>query len=112
MAFLPCEKCGGKRLKKESLSVKVNGLNISELSSLNIKKAFNFLNEFECPGYKKLIADKIIKEIKKRLQFLLNVGLDYISLDRKALTLSGGEAQRIRLATMDRDRADRCVICA
>ena len=100
MAFLPCEKCGGKRLKKESLSVKVNGLNIYELSSLNVKRAFNFLNEFQCPGYKQAIADKIIKEIKKRLHFLLNVGLDYISLDRKAFTLSGGEAQRIRLATM------------
>jgi len=57
-------------------------------------------DSFECTGYKKEIADKIIKEIKKRLKFLLNVGLDYISLDRKAQTLSGGEAQRIRLATL------------
>jgi excinuclease ABC subunit A len=100
MSFLPCEKCGGKRLKKESLSVKISGLNIYEISSLNIKQAFEFFSNFKCSGYKKEIADKIIKEIKKRLKFLLNVGLDYISLDRKALTLSGGEAQRIRLATL------------
>ena len=100
MSFLPCEKCEGKRLKKESLSVKINGLNIYEVSTFNIKQAFDFFDSFECTGYKKEIADKIIKEIKKRLKFLLNVGLDYISLDRKAQTLSGGEAQRIRLATL------------
>lgn len=100
MSYLPCEKCGGKRLKKESLSVKIGGFNIYELSALNIKEAFTFFSNFECSGYRQEIADKIIKEIKKRLTFLLNVGLDYISLDRKASTLSGGEAQRIRLATM------------
>jgi excinuclease ABC subunit A len=100
MSSLPCQVCRGKRLREESLAVKINNLNIYELSSMNIKDIFSFLDNFECAGYKQEIADKIIKEIKKRLTFLLNVGLDYVSLDRKASTLSGGEAQRIRLATM------------
>lgn len=99
MTFQPCEMCGGTRLKKESLSVKINGLNIAEVSKFNIKQAVDFFSNLEFSGFKKEVADKIIKEILRRLHFLNDVGIDYITMDRKASTLSGGEAQRIRLAT-------------
>ncbi len=99
MTFQPCEMCGSTRLKKESLSVKINGLNIAEVSKFNIKQAVDFFSNLEFSGFKKEVADKIIKEILRRLHFLNDVGIDYITMDRKASTLSGGEAQRIRLAT-------------
>ena len=99
MTFQPCEMCGGTRLKKESLSVKINGFNIAEVSKFNIKQAVDFFSNLEFSGFKKEVADKIIKEILRRLHFLNDVGIDYITMDRKASTLSGGEAQRIRLAT-------------
>ena len=99
MTFQSCEMCGGTRLKKESLSVKINGLNIAEVSKFNIKQAVDFFSNLEFSGFKKEVADKIIKEILRRLHFLNDVGIDYITMDRKASTLSGGEAQRIRLAT-------------
>ena len=99
MTFRPCEECNGTRLKKESLSVKINGLNIAEVSKFNIKQAIDFFSKLEFTGFKKEVADKIIREILRRLNFLDDVGIDYITMDRKASTLSGGEAQRIRLAT-------------
>ena len=99
MTFRPCEECNGSRLKKESLSVRINGLNIAEVSKFNIKQAIDFFSKLEFTGFKKEVADKIIREILRRLNFLNDVGIDYITMDRKASTLSGGEAQRIRLAT-------------
>lgn len=99
MSFRLCEECSGTRLKKESLSVRINGLNIAEVSKFNIKQAVNFFSKLEFDGFKKEVADKIIREILRRLNFLNDVGIDYITMDRKASTLSGGEAQRIRLAT-------------
>lgn len=99
MSFRLCEECSGTRLKKESLSVRINGLNIAEVSKFNIKQAVDFFSKLEFDGFKKEVADKVIREILRRLNFLNDVGIDYITMDRKASTLSGGEAQRIRLAT-------------
>ncbi len=99
MTFRPCDRCNGTRLKEESLSVKIKGLNIAEVSKFNITEAVEFFSSLEFIGFKKEVADKIIKEILRRLNFLNDVGIDYITMDRKASTLSGGEAQRIRLAT-------------
>jgi excinuclease ABC subunit A len=96
-----CETCQGKRLKKEALNFKINKKNISELAQLNISELANwFENIEEKLSDKQLqIASEILKEIKTRIQFLINVGLDYLTLDRSSKSLSGGEAQRIRLAT-------------
>jgi len=99
MRFKTCPVCNGNRLKKESLAVKVNGLNISEITSLSVTKVYDFFNNLNLTGKKKIIAARILKEIFDRLGFLKNVGLEYLTLDRKAGTLSGGESQRIRLAT-------------
>lgn len=99
MTFIPCQECYGSRLKQESLSVKINGLNIAEVSAFNINQAIDFFSSLEFSGFKKEVADKIIREILRRLRFLKDVGIDYITMDRKASTLSGGESQRIRLAT-------------
>ncbi len=95
----PCPTCGGARLKKESLSVTVGNKNINELTDMSIGKIKEFLNSIEFSKQEKLITDQILKELNKRLQFLLDVGLEYLTLSRSAGTLSGGEAQRIRLAT-------------
>lgn len=94
-----CPKCKGARLKGEALSVKIAGLNISEFTSLPIREELDFINNIEFSEKNKMISEQIIKEIKNRLQFLINVGLDYLNLARNSGTLSGGEAQRIRLAT-------------
>jgi excinuclease ABC subunit A len=101
MSERPCSTCNGARLKKEVLSVKVGGLNINELTDMPIEKIKNFLeNTIETLNKKdRMIADMIFRELEKRLQFLIDVGLDYLTLSRPAGTLSGGEAQRIRLAT-------------
>jgi len=99
MSSLDCPECGGTRLSKNSLFVFVGGKNISEVSDMNIGKCLSFFESIDFQGFKKEVANKIILEIKRRLSFLKNVGLDYITLSRKAGTLSGGEAQRIRLAT-------------
>ena len=99
MTFLPCNTCGGKRLKKEALAVKVGGKNIAELTDLSIVDLYDFIAELKLDQTKTLIAEPILKEIKARLNFLKNVGLGYLNLSRSASTLSGGEAQRIRLAT-------------
>ncbi len=99
MNTLTCSTCNGGRLKKESLSVKINGLNIADISSLSIEKTLKFFRELKLTEREAIIAKQILKEIKTRLEFLMNVGLDYLTLNRSARTLSGGEAQRIRLAT-------------
>jgi len=99
MSISVCPDCSGYRLKKEALSVKIGGKNIGELSQLSIKYLKKFFDEIQFSGREEEIARQILKEIRMRLSFLLNVGLDYLTLDRNATTLSGGEAQRIRLAT-------------
>ena len=99
MNELPCPVCGGKRLNEMMLSVKINNYNIHDFTSLTVVKALDFLNNLTLSENEMKIAKLAIKEIKNRLEFLQNVGLDYLTLSRKAGTLSGGEAQRIRLAT-------------
>ena len=99
MDFVPCPSCKGKRLSPEILSVTVGGLNIYEICSLNVSAALRFFDELNLDDTERQIAKEILKEIRARLGFLKSVGLDYLTLWRKAGTLSGGEAQRIRLAT-------------
>ena len=99
MRITPCKVCGGQRLKKSSLAVTVGDKNIHEITSMNIKKLYEFLESLELTNQQHLIGDQILKEIRARIKFLLDVGLDYLSLSRATGTLSGGEAQRIRLAT-------------
>ncbi|EKQ50414.1 MULTISPECIES: excinuclease ABC subunit UvrA [unclassified Clostridium] len=94
-----CPKCKGARLKKEVLGVTVGGKNIYEFTSMSIKEELEFINGIEFSEKNRIISEQIVKEIKNRLQFLLDVGLDYLSLSRNSGTLSGGESQRIRLAT-------------
>ena len=99
MSITPCPACKGMRLKKGALAVTVCGKNIYEITSLSIRKLQEFLNDMELTPQQLLIGKQIIKEIKARVGFLVDVGLDYLSLSRATGTLSGGEAQRIRLAT-------------
>ena len=99
MSMKPCPDCKGSRLKKESRSVTVNNTSLGTLSSFPIKEIKVFFDQIKLNKMDTAIADQIIKEIKKRISFLIDVGLDYLTLDRSATTLSGGEAQRIRLAT-------------
>ena len=99
MSESDCPVCKGARLKKESLAVKVGNKNINELTDMSIDKILDFINHLELSKSDAMIADMIIKELNKRLQFLIDVGLEYLTLSRPAGTLSGGEAQRIRLAT-------------
>ncbi|HMY09050.1 MAG TPA: excinuclease ABC subunit UvrA, partial [Marmoricola sp.] len=104
MREVPCRACAGSRLKPVSISVTLGerssgGLNIAELCALPIAEASAYLNELELSERERQIAERVLKEIQERLRFLLDVGLDYLSLDRPSATLSGGEAQRIRLAT-------------
>ncbi len=95
----PCSACGGARLKPESLAVRLSDRNIAEVTSLSIRDAREFFAGLKLSRTQSLIAGRILKEMQERLNFLLNVGLDYLTLDRSAGTLAGGEAQRIRLAT-------------
>ena len=99
MTEIPCPACHGARLKPETLAITVGGLNIAELTAMTIREADEFLEKIELTPREFKIANQILKEIHARLNFLLNVGLDYLTLSRSAGTLSGGEAQRIRLAT-------------
>jgi excinuclease ABC subunit A len=99
MNVAPCSDCGGTRLKKEVLSVKVGGKSIAEVTHLYVKEALDFLKRLELSPRSQKIAQGILKEIDERLKFMVEVGLDYLTLDRTAATLSGGESQRIRLAT-------------
>ena len=94
-----CPKCKGARLKKEALAVTVGGINIYDFTKMSIKDELEFVNSLEFSEKDRMISDQIIKEIKNRLEFLVNVGLDYLNLSRNSGTLSGGESQRIRLAT-------------
>ncbi|MGC7871789.1 excinuclease ABC subunit UvrA [Desulfosporosinus sp. SYSU MS00001] len=99
MTERPCPDCHGKRLKPEALAVKVGGISIDDLSRLSITEAIEFINHLTLTSKEETIAYQILKEIRERLGFLINVGLDYLTMARSAGTLSGGEAQRIRLAT-------------
>ena len=99
MRITPCHECGGQRLKKSALAVTVGGKNIAEVTNLSIGKLQEFLETLELTPTQELIGGQILKEIKARIGFLIDVGLDYLTLARATGTLSGGEAQRIRLAT-------------
>lgn len=94
-----CPDCQGKRLKKESLAVTIQGKSIADIAAFSIKEAQGFFNKISLSPTEALIGREVLKEIKKRLSFLINVGLDYITIDRPAATLAGGEAERIHLAT-------------
>ncbi len=99
MMITPCPECGGKRLKKESLAVTVAGKNIAEVTEMSIADLYVFMEHLDLSEHQMLIGSPIIREIRARLGFLVDVGLDYLMLSRATATLSGGEAQRIRLAT-------------
>ena len=99
MREIPCRACGGARLRPETLAVTVGDLNISELTSLSIRDTLSFTREAQLSEREQMIAERLMKEIRERLQFLVDVGLDYLTLSRASATLAGGEAQRIRLAT-------------
>ena len=99
MAEICCPECGGRRLRKEALAVTVGGINIAQMGDMSINEAIEFIDGIELSEKEKIISERIVKEIKSRLGFLKNVGLQYLCLSRGAATLSGGESQRIRLAT-------------
>ncbi len=99
MNLRPCPECKGERLRIESRSVLINKKSLGDISGMSIKKAVEFIENLELTKNEKTIAEQILKEVKSRLNFLINVGISYLTLDRSAATLSGGEAQRIRLAT-------------
>lgn len=99
MSEIPCPKCGGKRLKPTALAVTVGGMNIADFTDLSVVRALDFINSLSLNDKETIIAERILKEIKSRLGFLQSVGLGYLTLSRAAGTLSGGESQRIRLAT-------------
>jgi len=95
----PCPECGGKKLKASSLAVKVGDKNIAEITAMSVHEAFNFFNNLKLKGNEQIIASEILKELRNRLGFLQSVGLHYLTLDRRSPTLSGGESQRIKLAS-------------
>jgi excinuclease ABC subunit A len=99
MRIIPCKACKGQRLKKESLAVTVAGKNIFEITDLSIGNLYDFLSEMKLSNFQMTIGEQILKEIQSRISFLIDVGLDYLNLSRATFTLSGGELQRIRLAT-------------
>jgi len=99
MSALPCPDCEGARLRREALGVTVGGHNICAVSQLAVRDALTFFQELRLPPREELIGQQVLKEVRARLQFMADVGLDYLTLDRSANTLAGGEAQRIRLAT-------------
>ena len=96
--YVPCPECRQMRLNPQALSVKVEGLSIGQVVQMTVRKAHNFFKNLELTPFQKQVAEKLIEEIQERLKFLLEVGLDYITLERMTFTLSGGEAQRINLA--------------
>ena len=99
MQITPCKDCGGQRLKKEALAVTVSGKNIHEVTTMSIRKLHDFLEDMELTAQQQLIGEQVLKEIRARVGFLMDVGLEYLTLARATASLSGGEAQRIRLAT-------------
>jgi excinuclease ABC subunit A len=99
MSLAACNECRGARLRREALAVKIDGRSLVEVSSLSVRRALQWFESLELSERDRLIADKILREVRDRIGFLVSVGLDYLTLDRMAGTLSGGESQRIRLAT-------------
>ncbi|MGH9303677.1 MAG: excinuclease ABC subunit UvrA [Acidimicrobiales bacterium] len=99
MREVPCASCGGSRLRPESLAVRIGDRNIAEVAALSVRASHELLGDLELSPREEMIASRVLKEIRSRLRFLVDVGLDYLSLDRSAATLAGGEAQRIRLAS-------------
>lgn len=99
LSYGVCPSCNGKRLKKESLAVKISGKSISDVAAQNIGEAYTFFNNLVFSKGQEVVSERILKEIRERLKFLIDVGLSYLTLDRSAMTLSGGESQRINLAT-------------
>jgi excinuclease ABC subunit A len=99
MVYTTCPTCGGSRLRKEALFVKIDGKSIWDIVRMDVKSALKYFEDLNLEGKRKIIAEKIVDEIRKRLRFLENVGLGYLTLDRRSDTLSGGEEQRVRLAT-------------
>jgi len=99
MSFAPCGECGGSRLRREALAVKIAGCSLVDVSSLAVNRTLDWFNDLKLGERDARIAEKILREVRDRLGFLVSVGLDYLTLDRMAGTLSGGESQRIRLAT-------------
>lgn len=110
MSNAPCYSCHGARLKQEILSIKIGDKNINELTDMSIHKIKEYLNHLTLTKTQAMISELILKEIDQRLQFLMDVGLEYLTLSRNAGSLSGGEAQRIRLATQIGSRTNRCII--
>src|SRR4029078_831265 len=102
MSFRPCPVCKGARLKPEVLAVTVGGKNIHEFTQMSVTRALEFLGSLELTETEQLIGARIVKEIRERLTFLDNVGVGYLQLDRASATLSGGEAQRLRLPAASR----------
>ncbi|HPR64717.1 MAG TPA: excinuclease ABC subunit UvrA [Thermoanaerobaculia bacterium] len=99
MTLLPCHDCQGTRLKREALAVRIGGRSIAEISGESVERALDFFTDLSLSQKERTIAEKILKEVRERLSFLVNVGLGYLTLDRGSASLSGGESQRIRLAT-------------
>ncbi|MEO0196030.1 MAG: excinuclease ABC subunit UvrA [candidate division WOR-3 bacterium] len=99
MVYTTCPTCGGSRLKKEALYVKIDGKSIWDIVQMDVKSALEYFENLKLEGTKGIVAERIVEEVKKRLRFLDNVGLGYLTLDRRSDTLSGGEEQRVRLAT-------------
>lgn len=99
MTEKPCPACEGQRLNPQALSVRIGGISIASFCALSIRQALHFSRELQLPGHRQYIADRVLREVRERLSFLDDVGLDYLELNRKGSTLSGGESQRIRLAT-------------
>ena len=112
MSATECPACHGKRLRPESLAVKVNGMSIAEFTAMPVARALKVREGIKLAGREATIAGRVMHEIVERLQFLNAVGLGYISLDRSAATLSGGEGQRIRLATQIGSKLRGVLICA
>ncbi|MGB9613858.1 MAG: ABC-ATPase UvrA, partial [Candidatus Margulisiibacteriota bacterium] len=99
MSAVPCSACHGQRLRPESLAVTIAGKSIAQVAAMSVKRVMQFLDDLKLSAREQMIAKQILKELKTRLKFLVDVGLDYVTLDRESSTLSGGEAQRTRLAT-------------
>src|SRR6185369_14973239 len=97
--YLTCPDCAGARLRREARDVRVSGRTIDKVSALTVREAHTFFSTLQLSVKEEAIAEKVLKEIRRRLSFLSDVGLDYLTLDRLSSTLSGGEAQRINLAT-------------
>ncbi len=107
-----CPDCHGRRLKPSSLAVRVNGLTIAELTKTSLTRALETVKSWTLTDRERQIGGRAVEEIRNRLEFLIAVGLDYLSLERSAATLSGGEAQRIRLATQIGSKLRGVLVCA